>query len=153
MRINAGMPSSSSSGSSASFLVLAGSLGWLKPGVVLIFLSLFLIFGWRTGLEVFRWLKDIRRAHPKRTAACLLFTGNRQRCTWNPPICRKAFCEECLCFSIVLRYCFVSSSSDERAVFNWTFISKCCNREAVSLALRSSFDQRCGDQDCGNYPE
>jgi len=43
----------------AYFFVLAGSLGWLKPVVVLAFLVLFLIPGWRTGLGVFRWLKEM----------------------------------------------------------------------------------------------
>lgn len=43
----------------AYFLVLAGTLGWLKPVAVLFFLLLFLIPGWRTGLGVFRWLKDL----------------------------------------------------------------------------------------------
>ena len=42
-------------------LILAGSLGWLKPGAVLCFLALFLILGWRTGVGVFRWLKEVLR--------------------------------------------------------------------------------------------
>ena len=45
----------------AYFMVLAGSLGWFNPGIVLSFLALSLILGWRVGMQVFRWLKDMLR--------------------------------------------------------------------------------------------
>ena len=43
----------------AYFLILVSFVGWLGPGAVLCFLALSLILGWRTGMRVFRWLKDV----------------------------------------------------------------------------------------------
>ena len=45
----------------AYFLILAGSLGWLKPEAVLCFLAFSLALGWRTRMGVFRWLGDVYR--------------------------------------------------------------------------------------------
>ncbi len=46
----------------AYFLILVGSLGWLRPGIVLLFLALCLTFSWRRGMKVFRWLKDVMQS-------------------------------------------------------------------------------------------
>ena len=43
----------------AYFLILAGSFGLLKPEAVLIFLALSFTCGWRKGMGVFRWLREM----------------------------------------------------------------------------------------------